>query len=192
MLYGGEDLLSATRYGRLLRHALHRGQGRPVNESKIVQDETFAPILYIMNLQGHRPGSRAAQRRAAGVESVAIFTTDLREAERFLACRQRLRHRQRQHRHQRSGDRRRLRRREGHRRRTRVWQRFVEDLHAPPDLYTELVDGVAARSGHRVWLASRIPLCKRDVRSPHHPARLLDGAVRRGHHGRRMARVRRG
>ena len=88
--------------------------------------------------------------------SSAIFTNDLREAEKFLsAARQRLRHRQRQHRHERRGDRRRFRRREGNRRRTRKRQRLLEDLHAPTDGHDQLLDGTAARPGHPLRRSGR-------------------------------------
>jgi hypothetical protein len=60
----------------------------------------------------------------------SIFTTDLREAEQFLAAAgQRLRHRQREHRAIRRRDRRRLWRREGDRRRSRggldAWRNYM-------------------------------------------------------------------
>ena len=101
---------------------------RSTRTPPIVQEETFAPILYVMRLRHARRGDRDSQRRPAGTVSSAIFTTDVREAETIpLARRQRLRHRQRQHRHQRRRDRRRVRRRKRNRRRPRIRLRRLEE-----------------------------------------------------------------
>jgi len=56
------------------------------NEWPVVQQETFAPILYVMGYE--KLDEAIAQQNAVpqGLSS-AIFTTDLREAERFLAAR---------------------------------------------------------------------------------------------------------
>ena len=87
------------------------------------------------------PCRRASRRR--------IFTTDLREAERFLAAAgSRLRHRQRQHRPERRRDRRRLRRREGDRRRPRVRLRRLEGLHAPRRPTRSTTRAAPAGPGH--------------------------------------------
>src|SRR5258708_14026463 len=52
----------------------------------VVQHETFAPILYVM---GYRDLDEAIAMQNGGPQGVssAIFTTDLREAEKFLASR---------------------------------------------------------------------------------------------------------
>ena len=50
-----------------------------------VLDETFAPILYVMRYDDLDTAIRLHNDVAAGLSS-AIFTTDLREAERFLAA----------------------------------------------------------------------------------------------------------
>ena len=83
--------------------------------------------------------------------SSSIFTTDLREAERFLSAagsdcgianvnigtsRRR--------------DRRRVRRREGNRRRPRIRLRRLEGLHAPRRPTRSTTDATAARAGHQV------------------------------------------
>ena len=72
---------------------------------------------------------------------------------------QRLRHREREHRHVRRGDRRCLRRREGHGWRSRIWQRCLEVLHAPPDLHDQLRHRSAAGPGRRIP-ASRIAIAE--------------------------------
>lgn len=56
------------------------------NHYKIVQDETFAPILYLIRYKG---GVEEAIKLHNGVPqglSSAIFTNNLREAEEFLSC----------------------------------------------------------------------------------------------------------
>ena len=71
--------------------------------------------------------------------SSAIFTDSVGEAETFTELPGlRLRHRQREHRHLGRGDRRRVRRREGDRRRPRVGLRRLEGLHAPADEHHQL------------------------------------------------------
>ena len=97
-----------------------RRSSRSTADAPIVQQETFAPILYVMRLRRLRRGDRDAQRRAAGPVVGDLHRRRPRGRAVLLARRHRLRHRQRQHRHQRRRDRRRLRRREGNRRRPRV------------------------------------------------------------------------
>ena len=67
-----------------------------------------------------------------------------------LAGRQRLRYRQRQHRHLGRGNRWSFRWGEGDRRRTRSRLRFLEGLHATPDLHDQLRSGAPAGSGRGV------------------------------------------
>jgi aldehyde dehydrogenase (NAD+) len=52
---------------------------------KIVREETFAPILYLMPYQDLDEAIAAHNAVAQGLSS-AIFTNDLRESERFLSC----------------------------------------------------------------------------------------------------------
>ena len=66
-------------------------------QSAVVQHETFAPILYVLTCTSLEEAIALQNGVPQGLSS-AIFTTDLREAERFLQHGQRLRH-QREHRH---------------------------------------------------------------------------------------------
>jgi len=61
-----------------------------------------------------------------------------------------MKHRQRQHRSERCGDRRGFRRREGDRRRTRVGLRCMESLYASGHEHGELQSRTAARPGHQL------------------------------------------
>ncbi|MBD3747178.1 MAG: aldehyde dehydrogenase family protein [Sphingopyxis terrae] len=79
VVYGGERVGEGASY--YVRPALVEmpGQVGPVLE------ETFAPILYVMRYDDLDTAIRLHNDVAAGLSS-AIFTTDLREAERFLAA----------------------------------------------------------------------------------------------------------
>lgn len=55
-------------------------------EMQIVQQETFAPILYIMKYSGGIENAVAIQNNVPQGLSSAIMTTNLREAEYFLSC----------------------------------------------------------------------------------------------------------
>ncbi|MCB0790023.1 MAG: aldehyde dehydrogenase family protein, partial [Flavobacteriales bacterium] len=55
-------------------------------EMTIVQEETFAPILYLLRYRGDIQQAVAIQNGVVQGLSSAIMTTDLREAELFLAC----------------------------------------------------------------------------------------------------------
>jgi aldehyde dehydrogenase (NAD+) len=55
------------------------------NHFKIVQHETFAPILYIMKYSGDVENAIAQQNGVAQGLSSAIMTNDLKEAEKFLS-----------------------------------------------------------------------------------------------------------
>ena len=111
---------------------------RAQNDWPIVQHETFAPVMYLIPFDSLDEALEMQNASAHGLSS-AIFTDRLQHAEAFLsAVGQRLRHCQRQHRHFGCRDRRRVRWREGYRRRTRVRLGFVEGLHAPPDQYHQL------------------------------------------------------
>ena len=52
---------------------------------KIVHDETFAPILYVLRYSDFDEAIAANNAASHGLSSCA-FTTDLREAERFLSA----------------------------------------------------------------------------------------------------------
>ena len=55
------------------------------NHWEIVQEETFAPILYLMKYSGDLENAIALQNGVVQGLSSAIMTTNLREAERFLS-----------------------------------------------------------------------------------------------------------
>jgi len=83
IFYGGE-VLSGKGYesGCYVKPCLVEAE----NNYKIVQDETFAPILYLIKYKG---GVEEAIRLHNDVPqglSSAIFTNNLREAEEFLSC----------------------------------------------------------------------------------------------------------
>ena len=107
------------------------------NKADIVQNETFAPILYVMKYKKLDQALKLHNDVPQGLSS-AIYTDSVSEGEASSATRVRLRHRQREHRHLGRGDRRRLRWREGDRRRPRERQRRLEGLHAPADQHHQL------------------------------------------------------
>jgi aldehyde dehydrogenase (NAD+) len=55
------------------------------NDYKIVQDETFAPILYLIKYSGNVENAIEIQNGVVQGLSSAIMTSNLQEAERFLA-----------------------------------------------------------------------------------------------------------
>jgi len=55
------------------------------NNFKIVQEETFAPILYLMKYKGDVRNAIEIQNGVVQGLSSSIFTTDMREAEEFLS-----------------------------------------------------------------------------------------------------------
>ena len=56
------------------------------NSLQIVQEETFAPILYLLKYQGDVENAIAIQNGVVQGLSSAIMTNNLREAERFLSA----------------------------------------------------------------------------------------------------------
>ena len=82
VLYGGESL-SGAKYpgGCYVTPCIASAR----NEFKIVQDETFAPILYVISYDTLDEAIALHNGVPQGLSS-AIFTRDLLEAERFLAC----------------------------------------------------------------------------------------------------------
>ncbi|NQX81262.1 MAG: aldehyde dehydrogenase family protein [Flavobacteriaceae bacterium] len=56
------------------------------NSMQIVQDETFAPILYLIKYSGNIEDAIAIQNDVKQGLSSAIMTTNLRDAEKFLAA----------------------------------------------------------------------------------------------------------
>ena len=119
VLYGGER---SPFLGERLHEAVS-GSAKP--DFEIVKHETFGPLLYLMTYRDFDEAIAIHNDVPQGLTS-SIFTNDVREAEKFVsAIGQRLRNRQREHRHQRCGDRRRVRRRKTNRWRSREWQRFA-------------------------------------------------------------------
>ena len=123
---------------------------RARNDWPIVQTETFAPILYLIPVDSLERGDRAAERLRARTVLGAVHRPAAERRGLPVGRRQRLRHRQHQSRHLGRRDRRRLWRREGHRRRPRIRLGCLEGLHAPPDQHDQLEPRAAARAGHRV------------------------------------------
>ena len=56
------------------------------NSFEIVQHETFAPILYLLKYKGNVDSAISIQNNVVQGLSSAIMTTNLREAEKFLAA----------------------------------------------------------------------------------------------------------
>src|SRR5438270_5588720 len=83
ILYGGE-LLDGPEYpgGCYLRPCLVAAR----HDLKIVHEETFAPILYVIPYRTVEQAMAYHNEVPQGLSS-AIFTNDLKEAEQFLSCR---------------------------------------------------------------------------------------------------------
>ena len=145
-------------------------------QTAVVQQETFAPILYVLTYDDARRGDRTAERRPSGPGLVDLHERPTRSRAVPRRCRLRLRDRERQHRPERRRDRRRVRRREGDGRRTRVGLRRLEGVHAPPDCHRQLHERAPARAGHRL----RHPLTDALVgaRSPAAVASRMPGSRR--------------
>ena len=83
LIFGG-DVLSGKGYesGCYVSPAIVEAQ----NDYEIVQEETFAPILYIMKYKKDIDEAIALQNGVVQGLSSSIFTNNLKEAERFLSC----------------------------------------------------------------------------------------------------------
>ena len=81
VLYGGQ-VLTGDQYaeGNYVAPALCEAK----NDYKIVQEETFAPILYLIKYKDLDEAIQIHNGVVQGLSS-AMFTTDLRESERFLS-----------------------------------------------------------------------------------------------------------
>ena len=65
----------------------HKGQiVEAMPDMHIVQEETFAPILYLLRYTGDVANAIAIQNGVKQGLSSSIMTTDMREAERFLSA----------------------------------------------------------------------------------------------------------
>lgn len=82
IIFGGE-LLSGSGYesGCYVKPAIVEAE----NNYKIVQEETFAPILYLIKYKGDVQNAIEKQNDVVQGLSSSIFTTDMREAETFLS-----------------------------------------------------------------------------------------------------------
>ncbi|MBK9099945.1 MAG: aldehyde dehydrogenase family protein [bacterium] len=83
VIFGG-NVLSGKGYesGCYVSPAIVEAQ----NHYEIVQEETFAPILYIMKYKKDIDEAIALQNGVVQGLSSSIFTNNLKEAERFLSC----------------------------------------------------------------------------------------------------------
>lgn len=84
VLTGGEVLQEAAYAGgHYVRPAIVEAE----NHYEMVQEETFAPILYLLRYQGDVQEAIAIQNNVKQGLSSAIFTNNLQEAELFLSAR---------------------------------------------------------------------------------------------------------
>ena len=83
LIYGGErvQLEGAEAGGTYVRPALVRAK----NEMQIVQDETFAPVLYLIRVKDLDDALAKHNDVPQGLSS-SIFTLNMRYAEKFLSC----------------------------------------------------------------------------------------------------------
>jgi aldehyde dehydrogenase (NAD+) len=83
LIYGGE-VLDGKGYesGCYVKPAIVEAE----NNYKIVQEETFAPILYLIKYKGDVDNAIALHNAVPQGLSSSIFTNNLREAEAFLSC----------------------------------------------------------------------------------------------------------
>jgi len=154
VLYGGEPL-RGPRFpgGRYVRPCIAAAR----HDCKIVQEETFAPILYVISYETLDEALAWHNEVPQGLSS-AIFTNDLREAEQFLSaggsdCG--IANVKRESWNQRRRNRGRLRRGKGDGGRAREWQRRVEGLHAAADRHRQLLPSPAFGPRHCFRLSAR-------------------------------------
>ena len=80
LLYGGNSVETMPSPLYVEPTIIRAGRNTP-----IVHEETFAPILYVIAIDGIEEAIAANNEVPQGLSS-AIFTSDLRAAERFLSC----------------------------------------------------------------------------------------------------------
>ncbi len=140
------------RPGRLLRRAdADQDAGK---DAPILEVETFAPILYIIEFDDLAEAVAIQQRRQAGSVLGDLHRLDEVGGAVPVSRGLRLRHRQRQHRHLGRRDRRGIWWREGDRRRPGVRLRRLEGLYAQADGHHQLERRAAAGPGYRVRVMS--------------------------------------
>jgi aldehyde dehydrogenase (NAD+) len=83
-IISGGDLLSGTGFesGCYVKPAIVETE----NHFNIVQQETFAPILYLIRYKGDVQNAIDIQNNVVQGLSSSIFTTNMLEAEEFLSC----------------------------------------------------------------------------------------------------------
>lgn len=81
VIYGG-DVLKEFESGCYVRPAIVEARA----EMPIVQDETFAPILYLISYSGDVGAAIALQNNVRQGLSSAVFSRDMRQAEQFLSA----------------------------------------------------------------------------------------------------------
>lgn len=83
VIYGGQPLTgSGYESGCYVMPAVAEAD----NQMQIVQDETFAPILYLTRYTGEITDAIAVQNGVKQGLSSAVFTNNMRESERFLSA----------------------------------------------------------------------------------------------------------
>lgn len=82
MVKGGEVKVRGCANGHYVQPAIVEAR----NDMSIVQTETFAPILYLIKYEGEVTDAIAIQNDVPQGLSSAIMTSNLREAELFLAA----------------------------------------------------------------------------------------------------------
>jgi len=80
-VHGGERVREGVPAGVYVRPAIVEMPG----QTGLVREETFAPILYVMGYEDFEEAIAMHNDVPQGLSS-SIFTTDLREAERFLSA----------------------------------------------------------------------------------------------------------
>jgi aldehyde dehydrogenase (NAD+) len=81
VVVGGERVQAAAGKGHYVRPAVVRMP----EQSDVVRRETFAPILYVLTYSAFEEALKLHNSVPQGLSS-SIFTTDQREAERFMAA----------------------------------------------------------------------------------------------------------
>ena len=147
VLYGGERLEGAQYPGGCYMTPC-LANAKP--DFKIVCHETFGPLLYLLTYRDFDEAIAIHNGVPQGLTS-AIFTNDMREAEKFLsAAGSDCGIANVNTGNERRGNWRSVRRRERDRRRPRKRERFVEDLHAPADQHDQFFDRAAAGAGNSI------------------------------------------
>jgi aldehyde dehydrogenase (NAD+) len=81
VVVGGERVQTSSAKGHYVRPAVVRMP----EQSEVVRRETFAPILYVLTYSAFEEALELHNSVPQGLSS-SIFTTDQREAERFMAA----------------------------------------------------------------------------------------------------------